>query len=142
MKRFMRIALPLFAIVVIAFSVLSANGGGYEYSLFVRNTLTNWGTTVADVQTLTRSANISGTYLSLPAYGTGFYMTTADSMYADSITNGSSGQIIYFVAPDSDFVLKDGKNLQLNSDFSGTTGDVITLVYFGTKWKEMSRSAN
>lgn len=142
MKRFLRVVLPLAAIVVIAFGVLSAQSGGYVYSLLVRNQLTNYGTTILDIQTLTRSGDISGTYLDLPSYGTGFYMTTADSMYADSITDGTSGRIIYFVSPDSDFVLKDGKNLQLNSDFSGTTGDVIKLVYFDGKWKEMSRSAN
>ena len=141
MKRLFRVALPLVAILLVAVGVLSA-GGGYEYSLLVRNIFTNYGTTVLDVQTLTRATYISGTTLTLPSYGTGFYMTAADSMYADTISDGTSGQVIYFVSPDSDFVLKDGKNLQLNSDFSGTTGDVIKLVYFGGKWKEMSRSAN
>lgn len=143
MKRFLKLAIPLFAIVVIAFGVLSASGGGYEYSLLVRNTFTNYGSTVLDVQTFSRTANMSGGTngtLLLPTYVTG--LTCTDSVTIDSILAGSSGQFIYFVSPDSDLVLTDGKNLQLAGNFTGTTGDIITLVYHGTKWKEVARATN
>jgi hypothetical protein len=138
--KILRYVLPLVAILVVAFGVLSAAGGGYEYSLLVRNQFTNYGSTILDIQTITRTANLSGASLNLPAYATG--ITCTDSITIDSITAGASGQIIYFVSPDSDLAIADGKNLQLNSSFAGTTGDVITLVYYGAKWKEVSRSAN
>lgn len=59
----------------------------------------------------------------------------------DSISGGVKGQIVYLTHASTDTLL-DGKNLKLAGNFPGTAGDVLVLIYNGTYWFEVDRSAN
>mgnify|MGYP001343754064 CR=1 FL=1 len=64
----------------------------------------------------------------------------------DTINGGTDGSILILSCADNgrDVVFKDGTgNLKLNGDFTATNkADTITLIHYGSEWREVSRSDN
>ncbi len=64
----------------------------------------------------------------------------------DTINGGNNGSILILSCADNgrDVVFKDGTgNLKLNGDFTATNkADTITLIHYGSEWREISRSDN
>ena len=64
----------------------------------------------------------------------------------DTINGGTDGSILILSCADNgrDVVFKDNTgNLKLNGDFTATNkADTITLVHYGSEWREVSRSDN
>jgi len=72
-------------------------------------------------------------------YLTAGWMLTAISMFDE----GTAGQEITVINTGGAFVpIVDGGSLKLNGDFNMGQDDVIKLVFNGTNWYELSRSAN
>lgn len=64
--------------------------------------------------------------------------TTVTSITSTGILAGSRITIIF----DGVLTFTDGSNLKLAGDFTTSAADSITLVYDGTNWHEVARSAN
>lgn len=64
--------------------------------------------------------------------------TTITSISGSGITAGTEITIIF----DGSLTFTDGSNLKLNGNFSTSADDTIKLVWDGSNWYEISRSAN
>lgn len=64
--------------------------------------------------------------------------TTITSVSGSGITAGTEITIIF----DGSLTFTDGSNLKLNGNFSTSADDTIKLVWDGSNWYEISRSAN
>ena len=105
---------------------------------------------------ITRNFTMDGTNTTLTiasgavAATTSFHAIDTESAGAsddlDTITGGQTGQVLYIHAANGarDVVAKDGTgNLKLAGDFTmNNTEDVLTLIYDGANWLELSRSDN
>lgn len=87
-----------------------------------------YGSSVASASTITVTGNI------FHVTGT----TTITSVSGTGVTAGTTITIIF----DGALTFTDGSNLKLNGNFVTTADDTITLVYDGTNWHEVARSAN
>lgn len=84
-----------------------------------------------------------------PSVGAGNVFRTPDSGWTASTNitmfdDGQTGQVIMIIAgADADCVVTDGGNLVLAGNWTATNaGDTLSLVFGGTNWYELSRSAN
>lgn len=82
----------------------------------------------------------SATALPLPT-GRVFHVTGTTTVTSITSTNFAAGAVITLIF-DGILTFTDGSNLKLNGNFVTSTDDTITLVYDGTNWYEMCRSAN
>jgi hypothetical protein len=58
------------------------------------------------------------------------------------LTGGVVGQIVVLLFTDSGTSIADSGNFKLSAAFSSSTDATLTLVYTGTSWVEITRSAN
>lgn len=56
--------------------------------------------------------------------------------------DGGAGQVITIIGGDSDCVVVDGANLKIAGNWTAATDATLTLVFNGTNWYEIARSAN
>lgn len=68
--------------------------------------------------------------------------TPAGATTITTFTGGTSGQVVTIVFTNANATLSDAGTLKLNGGFTSTADDVMTLVYDGTNWYEVSRSVN
>lgn len=86
------------------------------------------------------TAVASATALPLPT-GNVFHVTGTTSVTSITSTNFAAGAQITIIF-DGVLTFTAGNNLKLAGNFVTTADDTITLVYDGTSWFEMCRSAN
>lgn len=66
--------------------------------------------------------------------------TAANNITA--LDDGATGQVIRIIGGDSDCVMNDASTLVLNGAWTAAANATITLVFNGTNWLELCRSAN
>ena len=86
------------------------------------------------------TAVASAAALPLPT-GRVFHVTGTTSVTSITSTNFQSGVVITLIF-DGVLTFTDGGNLVLTANFVTSADDTITLVYDGTSWFEIARSAN
>ena len=86
------------------------------------------------------AAVASATALPLPT-GRVFHVTGTTNITSITSTNFAAGCVITLIF-DGVLTFTDGSNLKLNGNFVTSADDTITLVYDGSNWYEMCRSAN
>lgn len=80
--------------------------------------------------------------------GSDYMVMTADSTTRIAkIGGGREGQILTLQFGDSDFIFTDNDTadpnaLNLSAAFTSSPNDVMQLLYDGTSWREVNRSAN
>ena len=86
------------------------------------------------------AAVASATALPLPT-GRVFHVTGTTTITSITSTDFAAGAVITLIF-DGILTFTDGSNLKLNGNFVTSADDTITLVYDGSNWYEMCRSAN
>ncbi len=76
------------------------------------------------------------------ALGELFLSTNAAPTTVTQLDDGAVGQRVTIVSTNSNFQITDGGNFRLNGNYSSTADDVLELIWDGSLWREISRSAN
>ena len=127
--------------IVIAIGADLSGFGGKDISIS-ENATVNRGTTGSELTISSGVITVSSAYHKVDTQG------NASTDDLDSINGGQTGQVVTLQAISNvrDVVIKHGTgNLYLNtlSDFTmNSSRDVISLIYNGSEWNEISRSNN
>ena len=78
------------------------------------------------------------------AQGNLFKTANLSATSISNFTNGLSGQEIYVMCGDTNTTVVSGETLKLNGSNFGcnSANGVLRLIFDGSKWREVSRSAN
>lgn len=74
--------------------------------------------------------------------GGALVVTNSGSTTITNFDDAYQGQKVTFIFTDSNTTIADSGNFALASGFTSTANDCLNLVYYGTTWYEMGRSAN
>ncbi len=93
------------------------------------------------------ATTLSGTSTGIPVTSNVMSLGAASVITIGTISGGLSGQIITLIFTDANIMITDtsgtGPNtINLSAAFTSAANTVLTLVYNGNKWFEVSRSVN
>jgi hypothetical protein len=98
------------------------------------------GTRKANNNNLTLPSIASADPLNLPINGNAFIVTGTTNF--GTISGGWAGRIVVLKFTDALTIFDGGGSVKLAGNFTSTADDMLTLLYDGNVWLELSRSAN